>query len=85
MKIKLRRSFCGHSVMFLLLVVLWLMFPVKNVEAYQDLPGEEPVESSAERFGVISGFGRTIGLLESLENLELYPRERRLTKDKYGL
>ena len=61
------------------------MFPVKNVEAYQDLPGEESVESSAERFGIIRGY-RTIGLLESLESLELYyPRERRLTKDKYGL
>ena len=58
------------------------MFPEKNVEAYQDLPGEEPTESSAERFGVIRGYGRTIGLLESLESLELYyPRERRLTKD----
>jgi len=71
----------NRPAIFLLLAVLWLVFSVKDVDAYQGLPGEDPVESSTERFGVIRGYRRRIGLLESLESLELYSREQRLTKD----
>jgi len=78
---KSKKTPINRPTIFLLLAVLWMVFSVKSVDAYQGLQREEFAESPTERLGVIRGYRRTIGLLESLENLELYSRGQRLTKE----
>ena len=72
------------SVVFLLLFVLCLMSLTKSAEASQVLPNEYTVIfSENERYGIIVGDDRIMGLLESLERRNVYAvyGGERLTKD----